>query len=411
VIIGSDNDRWIFLGLGKTTRVSARYFNGDLLCLSETAKGVEEFHFDRQSNEWVWSQQHSRQSFDSLNWQNYFPSFFILSPGIDPCRTFFAQIQSTELRELDLFRKFFKGPCIVVTGTNGKSSLAARIAFLLERHLAGSPVFLGGNFGRPMLDICGGDFGAAVLEISSFQAQRLKSAEFDLGVLLNLSPDHLDRYRSVQDYYQAKLELLDRCEFVAIPSDLPLSYSRVSESLIQFESESRQRDILIRLFKELSKKWNFQFQENLFDQLPSLPHRLERKQLESGAWIINDSKATNVDSTLYALKQLQPEFSKILLILGGKSKGGEFAKIASMLRARDEAHLYGQARGEIGATFERSGQKFQMHLSLAELLKSFRLKLKKGDCLLLSPACASFDEFQNYEDRGRFFFESFLKAS
>ncbi|PIR22775.1 MAG: hypothetical protein COV44_06360 [Deltaproteobacteria bacterium CG11_big_fil_rev_8_21_14_0_20_45_16] len=411
MVFGHEKDRWIFLGLGKTTRVSARYFNGELLCLFETAKGVDEFRFDREANEWVLSLQFSEETFDSLEWQGYKPSSFILSPGIDPRRAFYAQIQSFEVREMDLFRQFFRGRCILVTGTNGKSSLAARAAFLLEKHLGEGPVFLGGNFGRPMLDICGNHFAAAVLEISSFQAERLKSAQFDLGVLLNLSPDHLDRYATAQQYYEAKLRLLDRCALVAIPSDLPVSYFRASESLIKFESESSQRVILRSLFEKLSKIWNFKLQEDLFDQLPNLPHRLERKQLENGAWIINDSKATNVESTLYALKQIQPEFSRILLILGGKSKGGDFSRIASMLRPSDEAHLYGQAREEIGASFERAGKECLKYKSLSELLKFFQSKLKAEDCLLLAPACASFDEFRNYEERGRFFFESFPKAS
>jgi UDP-N-acetylmuramoylalanine--D-glutamate ligase len=320
-------------------------------------------------------------------------------------------------------------PFVGVTGTNGKSTTTALTGELFAR--AGRRPFVGGNLGRPLCDspLSGERWDVHVVELSSFQLEGIDRLRCSAAVVTNLTPDHLDRYATLQDYAQAKRRIFmnQGPEDAAVvnaddPATVALAPGARGFSLradsgaaaVPAEGGFRLGDRRFAVRNPaLRGAHNLQnamaaallashcgvpdeaIQAGL-DSYPGLPHRLERVRILDGVEWINDSKATNVDSTLVALKAFP---GQLWLIAGGKGKGAPYApmveasggKVKGVLTIGQDAEAIGQAyRG------------FPVHpcQTLDQAILAARRLAASGDVVLLSPACASYDQFRNFEDRG-----------
>ncbi len=374
----------------------------------------------------------------------------VVSPGVPPDAPVLRALGDRGVRwisEPELAVRFFDGPLIAVTGTNGKTTTTVLIAHLLEA--AGRRVALGGNVG-------GGIAPAAsdlalrapapdwyVLELSSFQLAGIERLRPDIGVLTNLSPDHLDRYESVEAYYADKARLFDNADHESrwvLPADdlavdgliadapgrryrfgedgasgvhayvegdvLTLRTGTVPEPLMPVSElpllgrHNRLNALAAALTAGLAGAPMGRLAEGLRSARP-LPHRLEPVLERRGILWVNDSKATNVAATRSALQSLD---RPVVLLLGGKDKGEDFGALRAALRGRTRHVLvFGAAGARIASELEGAAPLELLTGSFESVLRVASERAHEGDIVLLSPACSSFDMFEYYEDRGRRF--------
>lgn len=394
----------IFLGPGRVATSMACFMGGKKRAFDEKSGELQEYTFDDQSKKWVFVSS-CRGSFDEMDWTNKKGPSVVVSPGVSSLRPFVEKIKEREIRELDLFCENFQGEIVVITGTNGKSSLTNQLGYLLKKHFGEQAVFVGGNLDPASFDL----FQMkplpkiAVLEVSSYQAERLKTAQFDLGLLTNLGPDHFDRYRSQQNYYQAKWSLLKRCETLIYPE----SYSFEKASAVSLGEKLNSIEYLQKISGFLKDRWGVELDQFNFDELPRLRHRLEMKTLASGVSLIDDSKATNVHAVAYAIQQLRQANRSFKWILGGQLKGDSFQALQDSFSEEDQLFIYGPGKDQIVSELRASKAKLFKYESLKSLLAEQKPLLVRGDFLVLSPGGASFGEFSNYAERGDFFLQFF----
>lgn len=388
----------LFLGLGKSNLGLAAVVPGDKLAFVESEDGHLEVHQYRSGKfERI---ERLQGNFDSFDWNRYPFTQVFVSPGIDPRRPFMKFLGSKEKRELDFVRERFQGKTLVITGTDGKSTMTVQAGEVLKRAFPQKKIFVGGNLGIPMGDLLKDSYDWAVLEVSSFQAERLQTARFDYGVLLNLAPDHLDRYDSLEDYYAAKWSLMSCARVCYFPSELVRPSFFKTPTSVDFSNDEEISVILKLVMASVLKQEGAPVSPPLFDRLPKLPHRQEVWKDQRGAFFINDSKATTVHATAYALKHLSQRFQKLHWILGGRYKGDDFSILLSILRKTDSVYVVGEASQVIQGQIQGRGLTFA---SLGDCLKQVSSQIGPGEAFVLSPACSSYDEFNNFEERGHFF--------
>ena len=343
--------------------------------------------------------------------------------------------------EIELASRFLRGRLVAITGSNGKTTTTALVAHILAG--AGMPVIVAGNIGTPLISRVedSTDRSVTVAEVSSFQLELIDSFRPDIAVLLNLTPDHLDRHASFEEYCRAKVRLFQNQterDFAVLNADDPVvarqapsrpqifwfSRSRrmaagasLRDARIVFRDDRGETTLLDRSDIGLRGEHNV---ENVLAaastawlsgapasaiaagvrSFPGVEHRLEFVAEIGGVQFFNDSKATNVDAALKALGAFP---GGLLVILGGKDKGSDYAPLIEPLRQRARVVLLIGAAAEkieaqIGASVpvERAG-------TLDRALTLAWQRAQPGDTVLLAPACASFDQFENYEHRGRSF--------
>ncbi len=368
----------------------------------------------------------------------------VVSPGIPPIRPLMSAIREgiKVISEIELAYQFIRTPIIAVTGTDGKTTTATLIGKILTD--SGRKVFLGGNIGRPLIEYARTDEQCdyAVAELSSFQLERTYSFKPYIALLLNLSQDHLDRYRSYRQYIRAKLRIFANqqgSEFAILNKDDPL-FSRASRRIrakkIFF---SRTRTLKQGTYLEEGKilcqapsgrkeafppeRFKLRGPHNLenimaaitvagicscprektqeaLEHFSGLEHRLEFVRELRGVKFYNDSKATTVNSAKRALESFR---EPIILIAGGRDKRSDYTPLRDPVREKVKALiLMGEARDKIAQALPRLTETLSVE-NLAQALKLAWAKSCSGDLVLLSPACSSFDMFSNYEDRGRAF--------
>jgi UDP-N-acetylmuramoylalanine--D-glutamate ligase len=371
----------------------------------------------------------------------------VLSPGVPRARPELAEAiaRGTLVSEIELASWFVRAPMVGITGTNGKSTTTALVAHILAR--AGKRTFAGGNLGRPLSELArsGEDVDVAVVELSSYQLESIVEATFAVACWLNLTPDHVDRYADVATYAAAKRRLLERraingvavlnakdrwCSeagirlggptrwFAAAPhSDLAgpmgtLAASEIALRTVWDDSESYRLTNpalpglhnranacaaieCVRWFDDVSPE---DVQRGL-DSFGGLPHRLERVAVIGGVSWYNDSKATNVDSAVIGVAAI--DAAKIL-IAGGKDKGSSWQPLVEAAKAHGVKLVLaiGAAQQIVVDAFEGSGIEVREAGTLEKAIALASGAAAAGDAVLLSPACASFDQFQNFEDRG-----------
>ena len=370
----------------------------------------------------------------------------VLSPGVPVKLAPVAQARSrgvTVWSEIELAWRFLRGKLVAITGSNGKTTTTSLVAHILKT--AGIQTFVGGNIGVPLLSLVGStvDSSVTVAEISSFQLEATEAFRPEIGVLLNLTPDHLDRHASFEEYAEAKMRMfanqLDR-DCAVLNADDPEVTRRMPsrQQVFWFSREKRVaagaflRDGQIIFRHEGSEvavarrdQISLRGEHNVENVLAAcaaaylagatpeaissgvktfrgVEHRLEFVAEVGGVKFYNDSKATNVDA---ALKAIEAFSEPLIVILGGKDKGSPYMPLAEPLRERARlVILIGAAAQKISADLGDAVETAHAGtLDRAVQLASERAR--PGDVVLLAPACSSFDQFENYEERGRRFKE------
>lgn len=366
----------------------------------------------------------------------------VVSPGVPPGAAPLAAARDAGVEivaELDLAARALKGTrLIVVTGTNGKSTTTALVGHLLAS--AGRTTVVAGNIGRPLIAVAleGQPPEWAAVEASSFQLHDAPHLDPAVGVVTNLAPDHLDRYAGVDAYYADKRLLFrnasDRSIWVLNGEDAGVlalargaagrhrSFRLDAPADAWFDAAGGwlmlgDRRLLARRALPLLGQHNVanalaaalaadsagvpaDVIAGALATFRGLPHRLEPvREVRGVAWI-NDSKATNVASTSVALRALERPF---VLIAGGRPKGEQYAPLAPLLRGRCRAVVaYGEARSTLARDLGPACPVEETVAFDAAVARATALA-RPGDAVLLSPACASFDQFANYEERGERF--------
>lgn len=375
----------------------------------------------------------------------------VVSPGV-PRDVYLPALRNgiPVIGELELAFRFLtpeeRRKVIAITGTNGKTTTTAMISEVLK--IAGFKVFTGGNYGIPLseLILSGARVDRIVLEVSSFQLETVETFSPWIGILLNITPDHLDRYSSLEEYAYYKYRLFERQgegDYSILPYGEPYyqKFAGMVKGRIHFFSGERvegvsafvEGDQIVLNFIEEEKYSLTSFKllgfhnklnlasallagrlagaskeacERLISEFVGFPHRLEYVGTFGGVTFVNDSKATNVDATYQALKGLT---GPIILLLGGRHKGGSYEVLRKPISEKVKTLiLFGEAReiiwNELGGLVET-----YIVEDLPQALSVVFQVASPGDVVLLSPACSSFDQFRDYQERGEVFRELVLK--
>lgn len=363
----------------------------------------------------------------------------VLSPGVPPHLEGLVAARAANvpiISEIELAGRFLPSPVTAITGTNGKTTTASMVGDVFQR--AGKKTFLGGNIGDPLVHGVDGGYEAIVAEVSSFQLETTQSFAPDVGIYLNLSPDHLDRYASLEAYSAAKERLFafQRPEqhallnaddaFVApiaqrlrshawlfsatrpLPSggflDGDTIVLRLGDGEERFDARARQllgrhnlSNLLVMAMAARLCKLPRTAIEDCIAHFQAPPHRLELVRTWHGVRYFNDSKATNVDSVLRSLESVPPP---IRLIAGGRHKGAAYTPMRELVRQNVAAlYLIGEA-GELLAQDLGDAVPCIPCGDLPTAVARAASDAQHGDAVLLSPACSSYDQFQDYEERG-----------
>jgi len=298
--------------------------------------------------------------------------------------------------EVELGYRLLEPRLVGVTGTNGKTTTSELLGVMLAAPVAG-------NVGRALSDLDGqvepGE--RIVCELSSFQLEDVHALACEVAVLLNLEPDHLDRYESFEAYRDAKLRIFERARAKVVPRGLGLDGIEFSaddplpaEPRIPGRHNRENAAAAVAAARALGVD-----DESLGKALrafPGVPHRLELVRELNGVRYVNDSKATNVAAALRALATYEHE--PVHLILGGSRKGEDFAPLAAALGPNVKSvHLIGETAGELAAAIPQARYAGDLATALGSI------EAQPGEIVLLSPACASYDQFRDFEDRGEEF--------
>lgn len=374
----------------------------------------------------------------------------IKSPGIPENAPMIVRLREKGIpviSEIEFAGRYAEGIKICVTGSNGKTTVTNLIYHILKK--AGKNVAMTGNVGNSFaMAVAEGSFDYYVIELSSFQLDGMYEFRADIAILMNITPDHLDRYGyKLQNYVDSKFRIIQNQK----PSDslifwegdpiikrellkrkpeitlLPFSdeikegmtaYIENNELVIDYPNKTNLMTIHELALKGRHNTYNSMaaaiagkvlnirkevIRESLAD-FQGVEHRLEPVITVCGIDFINDSKATNVNSTWYALECMEDE---IVWIVGGVDKGNDYSELFSLVKKKVRAIVcLGKDNRKIVEAFKDKVPTIVETTSMEEAVRSSYYLAKKGETVLLSPACASFDLFKNYEDRGRQFKEA-----
>jgi UDP-N-acetylmuramoylalanine--D-glutamate ligase len=372
-------------------------------------------------------------------------SMVVPSPGVPPSNEILqAAVRNNipVISEIELACRFLKVPILAVTGTNGKTTTTTLLGDILKQ--AGKKVFVGGNIGNPLIEFAGDNQAAdfVVAEISSFQLQWVEKFHPFVAVLLNITCDHVNYHGSFAEYRRIKARVFEnqtKQDFAILNAEDPEQKSMaasISAQVAAFSSRSQlsagifinDGNIVFRnpVFGEeqypldmikipglhnmenvmaavMTARFCGCSRESIIDtisQFSGLPHRIEFAGEKESVRYYDDSKGTNVGSVIRALDTFS---APVILLLGGRDKDGDFQNLKPLLAAKaKQVILFGEARDRIGSLIGDSVPTVKKPTLLAAI-QSASKSAHAGDVVLLSPGCASFDEFNNYKERGIFF--------
>lgn len=344
------------------------------------------------------------------------------------------------LGDVDLFLREAKAPVVAITGSNAKSTVTALVGEMAAD--AGLRVAVGGNIGVPVLDLLTAEEAPElyVLELSSFQLETVKQLNAEVATILNISEDHMDRYDSLAQYHLAKQRIYFGARKVVVNREDPLTVPPLAGGVEQYSFGLNRADRagfgltqvdgveqLTFEFKPLMPAANIKLpgRHNVANALAALalghavnlpmasmlqtlqrfeglPHRCQWVAECDGVTWYNDSKGTNVGATLAALQGLKKDDGRIVLIAGGVGKGADFSPLQSEAGELRAAVLMGEDADKIGDLLKTHTQVIFVK-SMNEAVAQAEKLAQPGDDVLLSPACASFDMFKGFEDRGNAF--------
>lgn len=433
------NQRVVVIGAGKSGLALVHYF---------LARGARVALSDRRSAEQVSGLESLKGLSLRLDLGGHDLELFeqadlvAVSPGVPLASEPLRRARSCNiplLGEIELAARELDLPLVGVTGTNGKSTTTSLIGKTMESW--GKRVFVGGNLGDPLINACSSAYDAAVVELSSFQLETTEQFHPTIALLLNLSPDHLDRYADLESYYQAKLRLFNNMtdsDYAVLNAD-DQEIERLSRDIratkVWFSAQGRGVDGLLRKQNELLWNWGgstlrlplaplrLKGEHNIENAMAALipalllgcpattaweaicsfaglKHRMQLIRTLNGVSWYNDSKGTNVASVIKSLAGLEPP---VTLIAGGKDKGGAFSPLRLSLAGKVEhLILIGEAAARMAA--ELSGAtEIRLTTDLESAVRQAALVTPRGGTVLLSPACSSFDMFSSFEERGDHF--------
>ncbi len=311
------------------------------------------------------------------------------------------------ISEIELSWMLCPATIIAVTGSNGKTTVTTLIGRILEA--AGRKVFTCGNIGNPFAGEVGKMDGSdyVSLEVSSFQLENIKDFKPKVAVILNFSPNHLDRYKDMREYYEAKKRIFmnqDKTDYLVLNYDDPELKKMAEDARCVIKPFSKEKGLNpnqsavleVGAILGVDKKIIL----DVFKDFKGIEHRMEQVAEINKVKFINDSKSTTVDSAIWALGNIE---SPVVMIAGGKHKGVDYAVIRDLAREKvRQLVLIGEAREKIKLALGEA-LPTQEAASLEEAVFEAYKKAKPGDYVLFSPMCSSFDMFSNYEERGRAF--------
>jgi UDP-N-acetylmuramoylalanine--D-glutamate ligase len=371
----------------------------------------------------------------------------IKSPGIPESAPIIKKIREKGIHiisEIEFAGRYAKGIKICITGSNGKTTVTNLIYHILQK--AGKNAAMTGNVGNSFaMAVAEGSYDYYVIELSSFQLDGMYDFKADIAVLMNITPDHLDRYdHKFQNYIDSKFRVTQnqgKDNFLIYWEGDPiikteLSKNKYGMTLLPFSDEIKEGmtayiendELIIDYLKKINLMTIHDFalkgRHNTYNSMAAaiagkilnirkeviresladfqgVEHRLEPVITVCGINFINDSKATNVNSTWYALECMEND---IIWIVGGVDKGNDYSELFPMVKKKVKAIVcLGKDNSKIIESFKDMVPTIVETGSMEEAVRSSYYLAKKGETVLLSPACASFDLFKNYEDRGRQF--------
>lgn len=350
------------------------------------------------------------------------------------------------LAELEFAKRYSHGKCICITGSNGKTTTTSLIYYIMQK--SGVDVGLAGNIGRSYaLQVATEDHDWYVLEISSFQLDNMFDFRADISVLMNITPDHLDRYelaekgeaQAMQNYTDSKMRIIQnqteedifvywkQDEHISeelkkrmlgyapqpTPSSRPVNDGNPSQyAFVDTDFEDMQltfsqmgqhnkRNALAAYIATKAAGVDDDLIRQCLNDFPGVEHRLERVDEKNNVLYINDSKATNVDACYVAMQAME---RPTVLIVGGKDKGNDYSVLNSIVTQKCRAIVYlGADNQKLHDSFDKLGLPVADTHSMKECVEACVRLAQPGDAVLLSPCCASFDLFKNMEDRGEQF--------
>jgi UDP-N-acetylmuramoylalanine--D-glutamate ligase len=445
-----NNKRVLVVGLGKSGVASALFLKarGARVTVSDS-KSEEQFGGEIPTlldhGVAVETGGHGERTFQGQD-------LIVVSPGVPVDAPSLVQARAlgeTVIGEIELAARFFPGAIIAITGSNGKTTTTTLAGEIITA--GGHSTVVGGNIGTPAISLVENatEKTVAVLEVSSFQLETIQTFRPKIAVVLNITPDHLDRHRTFAAYVDAKARIFENQQaddFAVLNADDPTCENLDSRTRAQVFWFSRTKEVKqgaytqdgrilfrdassgqgkgqreIMLVSEIPLKGAHNVENvlaavcvgSLMDGSPevirqtirnfkAVEHRLEFVATIRGVEYYNDSKATNVDATIKAIESFP---ANIHLILGGKDKGSDYSVLNDLLRHRVKAvYTIGAAAAKIESQIQ-GATKIVHAETLDTAIKRAAVDARAGDIVLLAPACASFDQFKNYEQRGRVFKE------
>jgi len=437
-MMANNGYKHVIVGLGLTGRSVARYLariGAEFAVVDSRAHppGIEAFHEEFPDVpchlgdlDCSWIQQAEQ---------------LIVSPGV-PVHTLQiarAAEHAEVVGDIELFARMADAPVIAITGSNGKSTVTALLGQMAE--VSGIRAAVGGNFGTPALDLLTAEQqNAYILELSSFQLETTFSLQPLAAVVLNISADHMDRYENLAAYAEAKAVVYQQADHCIVNRDDPIARELPGKKeVISFGADCPDSLQDYGLCPFEGETWLVRGNERLMPEsellipgrhnttnvlaafaladvmglsrddciraaraFTGLPHRCEWVAESNGLTWLNDSKGTNIGASVAALRGLTPP---VILIAGGQGKGQDFTQLAQGLEGVKTAILFGEDARLIADSISpvvdvERVETLQQAVELAAQLG------KAGDTVLFSPACASFDQFENYEARGRAFIQA-----
>ena len=377
----------------------------------------------------------------------------VVSPGVPTDSPPLVQARAlgeTVIGEIELAAQFLPGRIVAITGSNGKTTTTTLAGEIVAA--GGYPTMVGGNIGTPAISLVerATPETIVVLEVSSFQLETIQNFRPKVAVVLNVTPDHLDRHRTFAAYTDAKARIFEnqRAEdFAVLNADDPTCVALASRTRAQVFWFGRKKEVKqgayvhdgrvlfrdasgqpeIMLVSEVPLKGAHNVENVLaavcvgalmgceaerirkaVRDFKAVEHRLEYVATIRGVEYYNDSKATNVDATIKALESFP---ANVHIILGGKDKGSDYTVLNDLLRQRvKRVYTIGAAAGKIESQIKGAAEIVHAE-TLETAVKRAAAAAQPGDVVLLAPACASFDQFRNYEHRGKVFKEVVQKLA
>ncbi|CAA0083143.1 UDP-N-acetylmuramoylalanine--D-glutamate ligase [Zhongshania aliphaticivorans] len=441
-LIASDNRR-IVIGLGKTGLSIARYFSKQGLSFTvadsrDIPPGLDVFRKEFPGIELILGKFDEKQFLSATE--------LVISPGISLAEPAIAAAKENGVHisgDIEWFCREANAPIIAITGSNGKSTVTTLVGEMAV--CSGRKVAVGGNLGVPALDLLNDENELYVLELSSFQLERCASVGAEVATVLNVSEDHLDHHGSLLNYHQAKHKIFRDCKQVVVNRDDPLSTPLIPDDVVRWSFGSGRSDFrafgiveqdgqqYLALAREPLLAVNamkITGSHNVNNALAALAigsavglpipamltalcdftglkHRCEFIAEIQGVRYFNDSKGTNVGATVSALGGLADE-GKVVLIAGGVDKGADFSPLMDALESHGRAAIF---IGEMALTLMTMlADRIPNVISetMSDAVSNACEYALPGDVVLLSPACASFDMFDNYEHRGNVYTDAVL---